>query len=247
MCHSNVTTIRLVVCGPPVAFSPGGLACHRMAIEKNGGKLPPWNILVEKEWSYDLSYNSIDEQYNGGLEFAQQYFFRVRILNQHNIENGQMVLEVLQQFRLIYGSMRSHFRLVEERCGISGSQMWVLQEVQRTPEVGIGELARRLGIHQSTCSLLVDKLVSNGYVEKRKQQKDQRRVGLVLADRGYAALAALPGPAEGLLPQALSAIPPVVLKTLQINLQELLAHLPGKDENYANMPLADILRPTEED
>ena len=65
-------------------------------------------------------------------------------------------MDVLQQFRLIFGSMRQYFRLVEERCGMSGSQMWVLQEVQRTPEIGIGELATRLGVHQSTCSLLVD-------------------------------------------------------------------------------------------
>ena len=72
----------------------------------------------------------------------------------------QTVLDVLQQFRLIYGSLRQHFRLVEERCGMPGSQMWVLQEVQRSPDIGINELAVRLGIHQSTCSLLVDRLVA---------------------------------------------------------------------------------------
>ncbi|MCA1937416.1 MAG: MarR family winged helix-turn-helix transcriptional regulator [Dechloromonas sp.] len=166
-------------------------------------------------------------------------------MKQHEPPPGQTALDVLQQFRLIYGSMRQHFRLVEERCGMSGSQMWVLQEVQRTPEIGIGELAARLGIHQSTCSLLVDKLVSSECLEKRKQQRDQRRVGLVLAKRGREALAALPGPAEGILPEALAAIPPVVLKTLQINLDELLRHLPGKDENYASVPLADMLEKTE--
>ncbi|WP_281981264.1 MarR family winged helix-turn-helix transcriptional regulator [Azonexus hydrophilus] len=166
-------------------------------------------------------------------------------MKQHESPPGQTALDVLQQFRLIYGSMRQHFRLVEERCGMSGSQMWVLQEVQRTPEIGIGELAARLGIHQSTCSLLVDKLVSSECLEKRKQQRDQRRVGLVLAKRGREALAALPGPAEGILPEALAAIPPVVLRTLQINLDELLRHLPGKDENYASVPLADMLEKTE--
>ena len=166
-------------------------------------------------------------------------------MKQHEPPPGQTALDVLQQFRLIYGSMRQHFRLVEERCGMSGSQMWVLQEVQRTPEIGIGELAARLGIHQSTCSLLVDKLVSSECLEKRKQQRDQRRVGLVLAKRGHEALAALPGPAEGILPEALAAIPPVVLRTLQINLDELLRHLPGKDENYASVPLADMLEKTE--
>jgi DNA-binding MarR family transcriptional regulator len=157
-----------------------------------------------------------------------------------------LTLEILQQFRLIFGSMRQYFRLVEERCGIPGSQMWVLQEVQRTPEIGIGELAGRLGVHQSTCSLLVDKLVALGCLVKKRQREDQRRVGLCLAPRGLAALAALPGPAEGILPEALSALPPVVLKTLHINLDELIAHLPGKDESCAGTPLAEMLGRPEE-
>jgi DNA-binding MarR family transcriptional regulator len=159
--------------------------------------------------------------------------------------SGQTALEVLQQFRLIYGSMRRHFRQVEERCGMPGSQMWVLQEVQRSPDLGIGELAARMGIHQSTCSILVDKLVAIGCLEKRKQQRDQRRVGLGLTDAGRQALAALPGPAEGILPEALAALPDVVLKTLHINLEELLRHLPGREDKYASMPLADMLQPSQ--
>lgn len=59
-----------------------------------------------------------------------------------------LTLDVLQQFRVIYGSMRQYFREVEERCGLPGSQMWLLQEVQKTPYVGVTELARRLGVHQ---------------------------------------------------------------------------------------------------
>ena len=117
--------------------------------------------------------------------------------------------------------------------------------MQRSPEIGIGELASRMGIHQSTCSLLVDKLVALGCLDKRKKQSDQRRVGLCLADRGREALAALPGPAEGILPEALSAVPLAVLKTLHINLDELLRHLPGKDDKFASMPLADMLKQPE--
>lgn len=152
-----------------------------------------------------------------------------------------LAMEVLQQFRMIYGSMRQYFRLVEERCGMPGSQMWVLQEVQRRPEIGIGELAVCMGIHQSTCSLLVDKLVSQSYLVKERRSADQRRVGLSLTADGLRVLAALPGPAEGILPEALAELPEVVLKTLNINLDELIRHLPGKDESFAGTPLAEML------
>ena len=152
-----------------------------------------------------------------------------------------LALEVLQQFRVIYGSMRQYFREVEERCGLPGSQMWLLQEVQKTPYIGVTQLARRMGIHQSTCSQLVDRLVSQAYLTKNRPHDDQRRIGLCLADGGLAAIAALPGPAEGVLPEALASIPNVALRTLQINLSELISHLPDDNVVFARMPLAEIV------
>lgn len=152
----------------------------------------------------------------------------------------QLPLVVLQQFRVIYGSMRQYFREVEERCGLSGSQMWILQEVQRTPGLGVTELASRMGIHQSTCSLLVEKLVSKSCLTRSRRHQDQRRVGLCLARDGIKAIEALPGSAEGVLPEALAAIPEVALNTLYINLSELIRHLPGNDGAFANTPLAEM-------
>lgn len=154
----------------------------------------------------------------------------------------ERTLEVLQQFRLIFGAMRQHFREVEARCGLSGAQMWVLQEVQRQPGIGVTELAGLLGIHQSTCSLMVDRLVALGCLERKAMHRDRRRVGLCLAAQGEAAIAALPGPAEGVLPAALSSLPEVALKTLQINLDELIRHIPGKNEAFARTPLAEIVQ-----
>ena len=91
-----------------------------------------------------------------------------------------LTLDVLQQFRVIFGTMRRHFREVEERCGLPGSQMWLLQEVQRCPGIGVSELAICLGIHQSTCSLLVDKLVARRFLKKTRKPSDRRCVGLAL-------------------------------------------------------------------
>jgi DNA-binding MarR family transcriptional regulator len=152
-------------------------------------------------------------------------------------------LEVLRQFRVIYGSMRRHFRAVEERCGISGSQAWILQEVQQHPGIGISELATRMGIHQSTCSLLVDKLAQRGRLEKQRHPEDLRRVGLQLTAAGTSILRTLPGPAEGVLPDALKQLADARLQALHQQLAELILHLPAGDEGFADMPLADIARP----
>ena len=75
--------------------------------------------------------------------------------------------------------------------------------------------------------------------------KDQRRIGLRLSASGKELITRLPGPAEGVLPEALSSIPLVSLKTLHINLDELIQHMPGKNETFAATPLAEMVRDQE--
>ena len=162
------------------------------------------------------------------------------MLNADN-HSSTLTIDVLRQFRVIFGSMRQYFRLVEERCGLPSSQMWVLQEVCRTKGIGINDIALRMGIHQSTASLLVDKLVSAGMVSKFRQDDDQRRVRLRLEPAGQPALSNLRGPAEGIVPPAFSALREIVLKTLHINLDALISELPCGEKSFAGTPLADML------
>lgn len=152
----------------------------------------------------------------------------------------ELPVEVLKKFRLIYGSVRAHFREVEKNCGVSGSQLWILQEVSRTPGVGVSELAERLHIHQSTCSQLVEKLVQHELLEKQRSEQDQRRVGLNVPPHAKSLLARAPGPAQGLLPEALAALPDSVLAQLDGALMEVIGQLSSRDDRFAEKPLADL-------
>ncbi len=149
-------------------------------------------------------------------------------------------LEVLKQFRLIYGSVRQHSRRIEAACGVSGSQLWLMQEIESTPGIGVSELARRLSIHQTTCSQLVEKLVSRRYVRKSRSTQDQRRVGLTLTTGAADALKQAPGPAEGVLPEALAELPDAILHSLSSQLRKVIAKLRLRDEKSAGRPLADL-------
>jgi len=155
-------------------------------------------------------------------------------------ELTDLQLEVLRKFRLIYGSVKQHFREVEKACGISGSQLWILRDIAASPGTGVSRLAERLSIHQSTCSLLVEKLVGAGLVSKTRSTADQRRVGLEITRAGKRLLKVAPGPAEGMLPDALRQLPEVALKTLQVNLDQLISHLTTRNETDAEKPLADM-------
>jgi DNA-binding MarR family transcriptional regulator len=149
-------------------------------------------------------------------------------------------LEVLKKFRVIYGAVRQHFRAVEETCGISGSQLWLLREVANTPGVGVTELAARLSIHQTTCSQLVEKLCGKGLLRKQRSREDQRRVGLSLTEAAGEPLARAPGPAEGVLPQALTGMDAEALAVLDRVLGEVIERLHHVDEAFSDQPLSDL-------
>jgi DNA-binding MarR family transcriptional regulator len=152
----------------------------------------------------------------------------------------QLTLDVLKQFRLIYGSVRHHFRQIEETCGVSGSQLWMLHELQAAPGIGVSDLAHRLSIHQTTCSQLVEKLVTRGYVVKARSDRDQRRVGLTITKAALKVLKDAPGPAEGLIPEALLGLSEATLQSLMRDLGKLIDGLHLQDEQAADRPLSDL-------
>lgn len=159
-------------------------------------------------------------------------------MNRHR--DQELPRHVLKKFRIIYGSVRQHFREIEESCGVTGSQLWLLHEIGNQPNIGVSELAEKLSIHQSTCSLLVEKLVAHKLISKKRSREDQRRVGLCLTAQAEQTLQRAPGPAEGLLPEALQALPESALQALDQALHQVISQLQMRDDRLAEKPLSDI-------
>jgi DNA-binding MarR family transcriptional regulator len=153
---------------------------------------------------------------------------------------NQLSIQVLKKFRIIFGSVRQQFREVEQTCGVSGSQLWILQEISKTPGIGVSELGDRLAIHQSTCSQLVEKLVGRELIVKQRSKLDQRRVGLSLSPEAAAILKEAPGPAEGILPEALQDLTEAALVSLDNSLLELINQLRIRNDKLADRPLSDL-------
>jgi DNA-binding MarR family transcriptional regulator len=155
-------------------------------------------------------------------------------------KHNQLSIQVLKKFRIIYGSVRQHFREVEKTCGVTGSQLWILHEIGKNTGIGVSDLAERLSIHQSTCSQLVEKLVARKLVIKERSKEDQRRVGLRLAEAATEILKRAPGPAEGILPEALLALPESALVALDKSLIDVIGQLRMHDDKLAERPLSDL-------
>jgi DNA-binding MarR family transcriptional regulator len=86
-------------------------------------------------------------------------------------------------------ALQAMSRKMERTLGISGPQRLALREVNRRPGIAPGELAGVLGIHPSTVTGLVERLVQLGLVVRTRDEGDRRSVHLEATERGRALLA----------------------------------------------------------
>jgi MarR family transcriptional regulator, organic hydroperoxide resistance regulator len=142
----------------------------------------------------------------------------------------------LQNMRVVMRAAQRHSAQIEKQCGVSGAQLWVMQELHDQPGLRMGELATKMSLHQTTASNLVDALVKKTYVRKARDQPDQRVVTLTLTEQGQLVIADAPQPARGLLPSALAQLDAASLAQLNQGLTALLAVVTPDDRQAGMQP-----------
>jgi len=154
-------------------------------------------------------------------------------------DNPANTAQVLRRFRVVFSAVRSHFQQVEKQVGLGGAQVWALNVVRAHPGIGMGVLAKSMDIHQSTASNLVKTLQRKALISMSKTPEDRRNVQIHVLPAGLAVLAQVPGPFEGVLPEALARLPADTLRRLDQDLGELIALLKA-DEQAGSIPLAQL-------
>jgi DNA-binding MarR family transcriptional regulator len=155
-------------------------------------------------------------------------------------DHNQLAQEVLKKFRVVFGSIKKHFREIEKQSGVSGVQVWTLWEISRTPGMRVTELANALSVHQSTMSNLLDKIEEEGLIRKERTKGDQRVVRLYLTEQGHEIIKLAPKPMSGVLPDALQKLPFETLHSLSKDMDMLLTLMPAKDASAASKTLSEI-------
>lgn len=143
---------------------------------------------------------------------------------------------VLRRFRVVFNAVKTHFRAVEKKAGISGAQLWALHIIQEQPGIGVGGLARAMDVHQSTASNLLRALLEKELVSAGRDGDDRRSVQLRATPRAGRVLAKAPGPFTGVLPEALERLDARTLARLERDLDRVIAEL-GVNEQGAGIPL----------
>jgi DNA-binding MarR family transcriptional regulator len=143
---------------------------------------------------------------------------------------------VLRRFRLVFNSVKAHFREIEKKAGLAGAQVWALSVVKSSPGVTVTALAQAMDVHQTTASNLIKPLFEQGMLRIERSAQDGRTRALHLTPAGQRVLRRVPGPFMGVLPEALASLDRATLGRLDRDLGKLIGVL-GVDDRAGQIPL----------
>src|SRR5262245_10153494 len=93
------------------------------------------------------------------------------------------VRAVLDGVRRIVQSLRESSRWAEKYVGMTGAQLFVLQQLDEAPAQSLNDLAARTHTHQSSVSTIVTRLVDQGFVTRTQSPRDGRTIELRSEER----------------------------------------------------------------
>lgn len=106
----------------------------------------------------------------------------------HPPVSGDAVTRAVAALRRIVRAVRLSARRAERELGLSGAQLFVLQQLGARSARSLNELADRTHTHQSSVSVVVRRLVERGVVTRARADDDTRRLELGLSKAGRALL-----------------------------------------------------------
>ena len=132
---------------------------------------------------------------------------------------------IMDSLRSLSQSLRIAGRQAEQELGISAAQLEVLRELSEQPASSINELAQRTFTHQSSVSIVVNRLVASRLVTRIPLRDDARRLSISLTSAGKALLRRAPYGVEGRLARVLTTLSPAERRSLTECLSQIAEKL----------------------
>ena len=145
---------------------------------------------------------------------------------------------VLDSIRRLVRLLRLSDRVAQSELGLSAAQLFVLQELGKTPALSLNDLAERTLTDQSSVSVVVSRLVNSGHVSRDRDPRDARRLVLNLTKSGRAIVQKAPLAAQWRVLEALERIGPADRKRFADTFVRLIGEL-GVEKGVAPMMFDD--------
>ncbi len=112
-------------------------------------------------------------------------------------------VRAMDALRRVVSALRSSSRTAVAERGVTGAQLFVLQQLDATPNQSVSDLAVRTSTRQNSASEVVARLVRRGLVTRAASAEDGRRAVVSLTSAGRAVVRRAPPVAQGTLVDAL--------------------------------------------
>ncbi len=130
--------------------------------------------------------------------------------------------EVVDSIRRIVQLLRVSSREAERTVGLTAAQLFVLQRLRRDNALSLNDLAARTLTHQSSVSVVAQRLSERGLIRRIRSKVDARRVELSLTEAGERLIALTPHAAQEHLLTAVGNLKPGVRRQLAKLLGQLV-------------------------
>lgn len=97
---------------------------------------------------------------------------------------------LLRHARVTYGTAMRKALDENGYDDVPKNGLYVIGGLALIPDISLGKLIRQLGISKQAAGQLVDALVMRGYLDRRVDEQDRRKLIVTLTERGKAAAAA---------------------------------------------------------
>src|SRR4029079_11007582 len=129
--------------------------------------------------------------------------------------------------------LRTEFDRRVRRLGITRAQWLVLTRLHRRPGASLSELAEMMEVEKATAGRMIDRLVANGWVERRTARDDRRVKRVYLTDDAERVHKRIWRVAEQTVDAALTDLSSQESKQLMLLLQRIKTTLVATDSGEA--------------
>lgn len=127
-----------------------------------------------------------------------------------------------EALRRIVRGLRVASRQIETTAPVSAAQLFVLQQLAEAPMMSLREIADRTMTDRTSVAHLLERLEAQGYVARRRSEKDRRRYDIVIEPRGHELLAQAPVSPTARVLRAMESFSSSELDELTRGLQKLV-------------------------
>ncbi len=130
--------------------------------------------------------------------------------------------QILNSFRRLVQVLQNYSKSLESDLGVSGAQLFVLKKVSESGACSINDIAEKTLTHQSSVSVVVDRLVQKALVERQKDPNDKRRVLIALSPKGKKLISQAESTPQEKLAKSILKLPDSRRRDLAVTLSALM-------------------------